>query len=200
MKWTKEDIQGQFDFEFDIQSLRFMSQSRVQQIINALNILAAHSQSIPAFKEALDELDGKLVIKELFNQMDLNIEQFKKRPDVTHLELDPMQENELAERGNVIPEPRPLEPHREHLEYHLPKIEEMRVLGKNTAELERHSQMHGFLEGILSGKVKPQQIQQELGQQQPGQSPGFQEAAGPARTEPEVANNFFSNQNQGALG
>jgi|ETNvirnome_2_300_1030623.scaffolds.fasta_scaffold00270_15 hypothetical protein len=191
--FTKDDIAGEFDFDFDVQSVRFMSQSRVQQLINALNIMAAH----PALQPMLREIDTSVLSKELFQQMDLNIEQFKKRPEVAHLEFDPEQENEFVRNGKRILDPRTLEDHRAHLEIHMPFVEEMQAAGDNQKadEMLRHAQMHQFLMGVLSGQINPKQLQQlQQGQQQQG--PGFQPEPQAAQTEPELAGGFTSNLSQ----
>ncbi len=193
MKWTKDDIQGEYDFDIDIQSMKFMNQSRVQQLINALNVMASH----PELQPILKGLDTDKLAKEIFKQLDLNIEVYKKQPEVAHLEFDPEAENNLARMGKTLPDPKPLEDHDAHIASHSPVYEQTK-----SHELLRHINMHVFMKKVANGEINVGQLMQQAqsqSQMQPGQQPSGgngsvpQPNAQPAPTQPELAGNFHTN-------
>lgn len=196
--WTKDDIQGQYDFDYDIQSMKFMNQAKAQQIVNTLNILGAHAQKVPAFAQFLQTLDGEKLGKEIFAAMDMNYDSFKRRKDIAHLEMNPEMENRLFMAGKVVPDPRPMEPHLDHLNnYHLPLYEKTK-----DPMLLRHIEMHIFYDKVMKGEIGPEQIAQ-LNQQPLGQMPineggmnsmGLQPNAPAAPTMAEVVGGFNGNQ------
>lgn len=182
VEWTNEDIAGEFDFDFDIQSMQFFSQSKAQQIINALNVLASH----PATQPIIQQIDPLKIAKELFKHLDLNFEEIKKQPSMAHLEFNPDLENELILQGKSILDPKPGDPHEDHIAKHMIVYEQTQ-----SPELLRHIQMHQFLMKVQSGEINMQQLLQQAGNN-PLQGSVPQAAAQPAPTEPELQGNFFS--------
>lgn len=199
VEWDKESIEGDWDLDLDVESMRFLSQGTVQQIINLLNVLGAHSKTIPAFATALSALDGEKLVKMMFKSMGLNFDSLKKN-QIIGVQFDPTVENALFAAGKMVPDPRLNEPHADHKKHHIDAYVETQ-----NPELLRHIKMHDFYEKIQSGQISPQQLQ-ELGTvpaaqaQSLGSPGGFQPNASPAPTDIEIMGGFNGNQNvRGAL-
>lgn len=191
LKWTSTDIKGDFDLDYDLTTQKFMNQARVQQIINLFNILGAHAKTVPAFQKLLQSIDGDRAGKVIFDAMDVNFEELKKKAEIPHLEFDPYKENAIAQAGKVVPDPKPMEPHREHLDIHLPEYE----LTQNV-ELKRHIEMHIFLDRLNKGEIDMNKLRTQSAPQAGAvsQPAAPQPNAAPARTEPEIQGGFFGNQ------
>jgi uncharacterized protein (DUF2164 family) len=201
VEFTKDDITGEYDFDFDIQDMRFVSQAKTQQMINLVNVFGAHATVIPQFKNFLNSLDAVKFGREIFKGMDVNIDNFLKKPGLRHIEMDPAFENDLAMKGRRVPDPNPTEDHAAHLAMHAFVAQETQ-----NDELIRHMQMHEFFKGIEEGTIDINQIvqlQQAAIQPQqpgqPGQAPQAPQGSAPAPaapqapTEPELAGGFFNN-------
>lgn len=130
IKFSMDDIQGEYNFDFDVDTMRFINEAQVQQLINALNIMAAH----PVLQPILGSFDPEAAAKEIFKRMNLNIEAFRNREQKTKLYFTPEKENLLAQQGSFVPEPKFDEDHDLHLAVH----EEL----KGNAEMERHKAFH----------------------------------------------------------
>ena len=143
IEYTNEDIKGEYDFDFDVDSMRFNQQAKFNSIVNGLNILGTHAQIVPAFRELLMSLDGKLLGKELWKQLGLNFDAFTKDPMIKKVH-DPYEENDLAIKGHRIADPLPNEDHVSHFDIHRPVYMELMVAKKiqEAQELLRHMQMH----------------------------------------------------------
>ncbi len=165
-KFTKKDIQGEFDFDFEIDSLRIVQQSKFNQIMNALNVVGAHAQNIPAFAEMLKDMDGKKLGKELWKTIGLNYESFKK-PDMSHMEHDPYWENEQVDKGQRLEDRYSYENHNMHTNVHKYEFERLRLLNltDKAQEIMRHMQMHDMM-GQGAG-VNQQPLPQQPGQPVP---------------------------------
>ena len=159
IKYTKEDIQGEYSFDFDVDSMRFINEAQVQQLINALNIMAAH----PVLQPILGSFDPELAAKEIFKRMNMNIEAFRPRDQVTKLYFSAEKENAMVKAGSHVPDPKFDEDHKAHLETH--------SLVTGNMEMQRHMKFH---QAMLAQKQPQMQVGSPV-VQGPGQ--GTQPAA-----------------------
>lgn len=155
ISYTKEDIQGNYSFDFDVDSMRFINEAQANSLINALNVMAAH----PALQPILGTLDPELAAKEIFKRMNLNIEALRPRDHQTKLYFSPEKENELVMQGMDLPDPKLDEDHKMHLELH--------ELVQGNPEMERHKRFHMALQA-------QKQPQMQLGTPPMGQEMGPQ--------------------------
>lgn len=143
IEYTKDDIQGEYQFDFDLVTLRGSNSTEVQQLINGLNIMAAH----PALVPILQTLDPLKLGKEIFKKMGLNIESFQIKDLETQVFISPDKENMIVmspespaikKFKGIIPDPKKGENHDEHLESHALAREQLLLSGRPTDELDRH--------------------------------------------------------------
>lgn len=185
-KWNNSDLDGEWGFDFDVESMRVYSASRAQGIINMLGTIAQHQILQPI----MSELDPQAVAEELCKNLDVNFEALKKQRSISHIEYSPIEENEMAANGQRIPDPRPGEPHETHLSLHQQQFNIEMSKGNELGgqELIRHMQMTQFMmqvEGMLPGQAMggttPQGVGGPLGGAAPagGTSP-IDMAAGPS--------------------
>lgn len=142
IKFSKEDIQGEYSFDFDVDSMRFINEAQVQQLINALNVMASH----PVLQPVLGSIDGELAAKEIFKRMNMNIEQLRPRGHTTKLYFTAVKENEMVLAGQHVPDPKFDEDHKLHLEIHAEVTGNM--------EMERHRKFHMAMQAQKEPKVQ----------------------------------------------
>lgn len=178
IEYTKEDIQGEFQFDFDIEEMRSANQSEVQQMINALNIVASHPILVPI----LETMDPLKIGTQLFKKMGMNIEQFQLKdiedatfvsPDRENLiVLDP--DNPAVKKfSGDIPDAKPGENHMVHLRSHEPALQQAEQTGNARAavELRRHMRRHLMLQQKQDERKNPSQPLAE-NREQGGPQPG----------------------------
>lgn len=182
ISYSKDDIQGEYQFDFDIEELRAANQSEVQQMINALNIVASHPILVPI----LQTMDPIKIGTTLFKKMGMHIEQFQLKdieeaafiaPDKENLiALDP--DHPAVKRFNgIIPDPKQNENSIEHLKTHEPALQQAETTGNAHAavELRRHMKLHMALQQKSDAMKNPSQPlgenQQQAGPQPNGQGP-----------------------------
>lgn len=154
VEWTKEDIQGEYMFDFDVEDIKAYSASKAQALITALQVMSP----LQIFAPVWQGIDPFKLANQVFKNLDLNIESVKKGAQLAHYEHDPYKENKLAKDGKRIVDPHPGEPHAQHKDIHKFGIQEAQADGneKTVAELTRHSQMHDYWEqikGTIPGKI-----------------------------------------------
>jgi hypothetical protein len=167
VKYSKDDIQGDFEFDFDMDSLKFVSEAQVQQLINALNIMASQ----PILQPMLSTLDPVKTAKQILKWMGLNIESIQRGDSEITKYYTPEAENDMALKMEAIPDPKPNEDQDEHLNSHTSSPM------AHTAEGFRHIQRH-----IILVQAKKAQVSVTPpppgGQPSPGQSGPLQAVPG----------------------
>ena len=154
IEWNKEDIQGEYMFDFDIEDIKAYSSSKAQAIITALQVMTP----IPLFAPVWQQTDPLKLANQVFKNLDLNFESIKKGTEMAHYEHDPFKETKLTLAGKHIVDPHPGEPHSEHKEIHKQGVAEAQADKNEGAitELTRHIQMHDYWEtvtGVMPGTM-----------------------------------------------
>lgn len=145
MKFSNSDVSENaedYQYDFDVDSMRFINEGQAQQLINALNVMASH----PTLQPILGSFDPELAAKEIFKRMNLNIESLRPRDQATRLYFSAEKENELAISGSYIPDPKFDEDHKLHLEVH----EEV----QGNMEMERHKKFHTAMQTQKTPQVR----------------------------------------------
>jgi hypothetical protein len=179
VKYTSDDIQGEYQFDYDVDSVSSSNQSQVQELINALNVIAAH----PVLAPILQTLDPLKLGKAIFRKMNLNIEAFQSREIDEVTFIDPTKENlialnpsipEVAEFKGIIPDPKQNEHHASHMEIHMQGIMLGQSQGIDTRELDRHLAKHQQLKdqaGLNQSPSFPMPGMEGAGPNGPGPQP-----------------------------
>ena len=179
IEYTKEDIQGEYQFDFDLTTLKGANSTEVQQLINALNIMAAH----PALVPILQTLDPLKLGKEIFKKMNMNIEAFQIKDIQRQTFISPDKENLIATNPRspmvgkfkgIIPDPKKGENHDEHLEAHAYARATLELSNADTSEIDRHIKLHFQMKDEKDAMAQNMSMPME----QPG-SPGPQMTEGP---------------------
>ncbi len=162
IKYTKDDIQADCDYEFSVDSMRAARAGKAQILINAVNVLASN----PVFQAKLAEknLDG--IIEYIFEQMIGMPQDYFDRDPEEMLPHNPEQENELFLNGEDVVDPHDDESHLDHAQIHFEIEDKM----KDDPNWARHVKIH-------LDKHKAQMLQQQMMEQQLA-------AAGTAQNEP----------------
>lgn len=183
IEYSKEEIQGEYQFDFDIEELRASNQSEVQQIINALNVVAAH----PLLATVLQTMDPLKLAKDIFKKMGMNLEQYQIREISEVTFVSPDKENLIAldptnpiikQFGGIMPQPKPGEDHPAHMLEHMKAIMELRDKTptpenlKQLEELRRHIAIHQKLQQEKDAKASPATPLQQNQQTASAQSQG----------------------------
>jgi len=175
VEWTKEDIQGEYIFDFDVEDIKAYSSAKAQAIIQALQIMAP----LQIFAPVWQKVDPFKLANQIFKNMDLNFKSIMKGEELAHYEHNPYEENKLILSGKHIIDPFPGEPHEDHDLIHAQgENEAMMNNPKAVQEFQRHRQMHQYWKSIQ------------------GQIPGQVQSPVPAeaKTEPEMQGGFTYNQ------
>jgi len=193
-EWTRDDIQGEYTFDLDVEDLKAYSSSKAQAIMQTIQMLAP----IEFFKPVFQKVDPYKMATKIFKNMDLDLKSVEKQEDLAHYEHDPYKENELLLAGKHIMDPHPGEPHEDHNMVHgqallkAQKDEDQKVL----QETMRHIEMHKYWMQVIpmvSGTLQPP-VQGQPGQgPQQGQGPqGPQQGQGQGQIKsgPEIEGNF----------
>ena len=113
-KFDKEDIQGEFRFDFDVDSLRAINEAQVNNINNLLQILASQEILHPVLKTLSPEKLARI----LFKGVNLNLEALQNMDIENAVFVNPEKENEMARRGDPMPNPKKDENHEDHNKIH----------------------------------------------------------------------------------
>lgn len=179
VKYTKEDLQGEYQFDFDVDTISAGHQTQVQELINALNILAAH----PSLAPILSTMDPMKLGREIFKKMNMNIEAFQSKPIEETVFIDAEKENlvvlnpehpSVEKYKGIIPDPKENENHDEHIEKHFALRDDLKAKGQSSEELDRHLLLHGRFkdkEAQSGNPAMPMQPNPAMGKNGPGPQP-----------------------------
>ena len=145
IKYSSRDLSDNiqdYQFDLDVDSMRFINEAQVQALANSLNMMAQN----PFLQPILGSLDPELAAKEIFKRMNMNIEQLRPRDYSTRLYFSAEKENELALAGSHIPDPKFDEKHKDHLAVH----EEV----QGNPEMERHKKFHMAMQAQKQPQVQ----------------------------------------------
>lgn len=153
IEWTKEDIQGEYSFDFDIEDIKVYSASKAQAIINALQVMGP----LQIFQQVWQKIDPMKLANQIFKNMDLDIRAIEKKTDFAHYEHDPYVENELILSGKRVIDPHFGEPHEEHINIHTNALlaAQEKKNEKAITEGTRHIQMHQYWMTVIPSMGKP---------------------------------------------
>jgi len=194
--WTREDIEGEYLFDFDVNELKAYNAAQAQATMNALQVMGQTDFFAPLLKQ----VDPIKLGKKLLNHFEISWPAIKKSSALSHIEQDPYLENQYAFDGKRVPDPHPGENHDEHLTVHdQGLIQAMDAQDEKAyGEISRHVQMTQYAMQILEtlpGRPQPQQAQP--GQPQQPQGPSQPGQPQPATSEAEVQGSFtYDDQNK----
>lgn len=131
-EFSKDDLKGDYLFNFDVDNMAYLNEAQLQNFINSLTVLAQNE----ALKPVLEKLDKNKVAKELVKRNHMHIESLMADADEGQIFISPEKENEMAERPNeYMPRPKKGEPHQQHLAIHRKEIEDtVKKLGPDAAQ------------------------------------------------------------------
>lgn len=121
LKMSKKDIQGEFNFDFNIEDMISRPKEvQLQQWVNMLSVVGSN----PLLMQAAEEQDismGK-VVEKLFNLSGADIEEVKRGgPQM----LSPQKENQMFLNGMEVPEPHRKDNDDEHILAHMPVLKQV---------------------------------------------------------------------------
>lgn len=114
IKYDKSDIQGDYQFDFDIETLKATSAEQANNLNQALTIFAGNEILHPVIRS----LDPMKLGTKIFKKMGMNIEEFQTQAIETMVFVPPKEENKIARKGDPMPAPKRGEPHDLHLKEH----------------------------------------------------------------------------------
>lgn len=112
--YDKSDIQGDWQFDFDVETLKASDQSMLTNINNIITTFASN----PVLQPVIHTLDPMKVGTKIFKKAGLNIEEFQTQAIETMVFVPAKEENKMARRGDPMPAPKRGEPHDQHLKEH----------------------------------------------------------------------------------
>jgi hypothetical protein len=118
-KYSKDDLQGEWDHDFDLDSLRAANELQVTNLNNTLQILASQ----PILQPVLKTLDPIKTGKQIFKLQGLNIESFQSDSEQVVF-MNPAKENDIARRGEPMPAPRKGEDYQWHITTHIQDLQQ----------------------------------------------------------------------------
>lgn len=114
VSYSKEDLQGEWQYDFDVDSMAFVNQAELTNMNNVLTVLANHQILHPV----LAKLDPQKLGKEIFKRANLNIQALQSNSVENMNSVDPNEENSKARQGELMPQPKEGENHEEHIKIH----------------------------------------------------------------------------------
>jgi hypothetical protein len=163
IKFDKRDLQGEFLWNFDVENLSAANESELTNVMNVFNILASH----PALQPILSQFDPAKLGRFLFKKIDMNVESFRTEEIENVVHVPPERENELARRGDPMPQPKKGENRAEHIRVH---SEDLQRRGPDEQILE-HLAATVVMDRRERGEASPQVGQQQAATQQQVQEP-----------------------------
>lgn len=173
IEWNKEDIKGEYIFDFDVEDIKAYSSSKAQATIQALQVMAP----IQLFAPVWQKVDPFKLANLIFKNMDIDLKSIEKGAQIAHYEHDPYKENKLLSEGKRLVDPHHSEPHEEHIEIHKYPIQEA-MEKQDKAVIDegmRHVQMHQYWMQI--NQTLPGNPQQSGVPQQQNQQPNVRSSA-----------------------
>jgi len=171
LKMSKKDIQGEFNFEFNIEDMIVRPKEvQLQQLTNLLGVIGSN----PLMMQAVGEEDismGK-VVKKLFELASVDIEEFKKGGPAM---LSPQQENQMFLNGMEVPEPHRKDHDDEHILAHMPVLQQIegklqegtghvQALQQQIQQLTQAAQPQADPSGMMAPQTPDPRIQQMIQQ------------------------------------
>lgn len=152
IKYNKEDIQGDWDFTFDVDSLQATNTAQFNNITTLLTALASN----PVFHPMLRTLDPRKAAKKLFKTIDMNLDSLERGEIADRVEYTPERENQMARANQPMPKPKWGEDYDYHLGLHADDLEKG---GPNEQILDHIAETMMLKQGHHSGQdpYAPQQ-------------------------------------------
>jgi len=151
---TKEDIKGQFMFDFDVDNMTAIDETQNNNINNLLQILAGNEVLQPVLRQLNPFKTGRI----LFKKNNLTYEDFIDEGEGQVLFLSPEKENKLYAEGQTV-EAKRGEPHQTHIDSHTAFVKlKINEIGPEQAQLDP------VVNKMIEHIVGHQQLQQEEGQ------------------------------------
>ncbi len=148
IEYDKTDIQGDFDFDFDVDELLPYNEAQAASMNQLLTTLASQ----PILNPIIQSLDPVKMAKVLFRAIGRNLESMQKGDIETAAFIQPDVENKMARRGDPMPAPKKGEPHDKHIKEH---TKDLLTNGQNEQILE-HVAEHVMLKNQEEGPVMPE--------------------------------------------
>ncbi len=112
---SKEEIKGDFFYDFDIDNMAATDQGQMNNVINLLQVMAGNEVLHPMLKV----LHPRKTNTFLWKKAGLNFESFEAGEEETVVHISPERENDMAVDPNeVMPAPKRGEDYKGHLESH----------------------------------------------------------------------------------
>ena len=136
VEYSKEDIQGDYQFDFDVDSFKYMNQVDTQQILTALQTIS----QIPVLQPIMQQIDPIKAGTEVFKRIGVHFDSIMKGEKERVRFIDPATENKLALAGEML-EAKVQEDHDWHIEEHTKGPDGLET-NPASEEIRRHIQDH----------------------------------------------------------
>jgi len=151
IEYTKEDIQGEYSYDFDVDTMLAFSQAQAQGLLNFLQVVGANSFLHPIVKK----WDPEKVAKQIAKALQVNVEALEANNKLVRTEFDPYEENDRLRKESTIYDPNPHEQHQRHMEVHMQLVQELQLSEDPSdrdklALLANHLKVHEMMESIAS--------------------------------------------------
>lgn len=121
LKMKKKDIQGEFNFEFNIEDMISRPKEvQLQQLTNLISVVGTSPLMMQAAEE--EDLDFGKVLKEAFDLSGIDINKMKRGGPAM---LSVAQENQMFLSGMEVPEPHRKDEDDEHILGHMPVLQQI---------------------------------------------------------------------------
>jgi hypothetical protein len=163
---SKEDIQGEFQFDFDVDSMAATNSAELQNLTNLLQIQASNEILHPTLKM----MNPDKLTRYLYKKGGVNVDQFMSTEIEEEVVFSPERENEIAERGDLMPNPKKGENHEQHLNAHKEFVKQrVSKLGQGAVEDSVINRVieHIALTEMLANEAKGQKAPAPQPQQAP---------------------------------
>jgi hypothetical protein len=158
IKYTKDDLQGDYLFDFDVDNMAFINQAELTNLMNALNIMAQQ----PLLQPILSDLDPSKVGNFIFKRLNINVDSLRTSQPESAVFVPAERENDIARKDEPMPQPKYGENHNAHLKAH---FDDLINNGENNQILEHIAAtiMIAQNEGVdVSNAVKEAKIKKQL--------------------------------------
>lgn len=154
-EFTKEDIQGDYLFDFDVDNLSSVNQTDMNNIINLMQTMS----QFEAFKPIIQQMAPGKMAKKLFKMANLNIEEIMAENVENSVHVTPERENELALSGEPMPQPKKGEDYDYHIKIHRQALEEGAASGQFNQQIAEHIAVTTMVRDKELGVAPPPQPQ-----------------------------------------
>lgn len=115
IRYTRKELKGNWQFDFDIDTMAAINQAEVTNLLNILNVFAQN----PVLQPVLRQLDPARIGQKVLKRVNINVEELMTNEPERAVFVDPERENALARSGQPMPQPKKGEDHIQHAQSHV---------------------------------------------------------------------------------